>query len=68
MPPLLGKWRYFLEIAKQGILFTRSVDAAVYLAVRPILNGSKLASMGAASERQGALSRTPIGSPDRRAG
>jgi hypothetical protein len=29
MPPSLGEWRYFLEIAKQGILFTRSVDAAV---------------------------------------
>jgi hypothetical protein len=29
MPPLLNGQRYFLEIAKQGILFTRSVDAAV---------------------------------------
>jgi hypothetical protein len=29
MPPLLSEWRYFLEIAEQGILFTRSVDAAV---------------------------------------
>jgi hypothetical protein len=31
MPPLLNGQRYFLEIAKQGILSTRFVDAAVLL-------------------------------------
>jgi len=35
MPPLLNRQRYFLVIAKQGILFTRFVDAAVSLAGPP---------------------------------
>jgi hypothetical protein len=35
MPPLLNRQRYFLEIAKQGILFTRSVDGTVPLAGPP---------------------------------